>query len=269
MHRLGRDIDRVTRRPVGRNQPANRRLNAIRQFRHLQPLCRDCIGAPDARATGDGDNSDSVAFRQRRCDQHGRDRHRFVEIVGDDEAIAREHRVIGGRPARHAGGMRGCCALTSTGAADLGNDDRFAEFCRLARRGEKFVDVANALDEQQDYVGRRILHHVVEEFAGAEIGLVAGRDHGAQSNAERLGAVIDRKADPAGLGDDTDTLRGSDQPRLIGLHIDSRAEGRGNAGDLVVVPLRIRSGDPHSRTLGQRRNGILHCDRVAPLLGKA
>jgi hypothetical protein len=114
-----------------------------------------------------------------------------------------------------------------------------------------------------------ILHHVVEEFAGTEIGLVAGRDHGAEGNAERLGAVIDRKADAAGLRDDSDPLRGSDHRQLIRPYIDGWAEGRGNAGNLVVIPLGIRSGDPHSRALGQRRDGVLHRDGIAAFLGKA
>ena len=41
-----------------------------------------------------------------------------------------------------------------------------------------------------------ILHHVVEEFAGAEIGLVAGADDITHRNAERLGAARDRKPMP-------------------------------------------------------------------------
>ena len=100
--------------------------------------------------------------------------------------------------------MRGRGALAGAGAADLGDDDGLADLGGATGGGEEFVDVADALDEQQDHVGRGILHHVVEEFAGAEIGFIAGADDVAERNAERLGAVLDRKADAAALRDDAD-----------------------------------------------------------------
>ena len=100
--------------------------------------------------------------------------------------------------------MRGRRPLARAGAADFGDDDGLADFRGAPGGGEKFLDIANALDEQQDHVGRGILHHVIEEFAGAEIGFVAGADDVAERDAERLGAVIDRKADAAALRNDAD-----------------------------------------------------------------
>ena len=91
--------------------------------------------------------------------------------------------------------------------------------------GEEFVDVADALDEQQDHVGGRVLHHVVEKFAGAEVGFVAGADDVAERDAERLGAVIDRKADAAALGDDAD-------PPLVAI-------SRGSSGLTSTVGLKV------------------------------
>src|SRR5207247_7838708 len=110
---------------------------------------------------------------------------------------------------------------------------------------EKFLDVANALDEQQDYVGGSILHHVFEKFAAAEVGFVAGADDVTERDAERAGAVIDRKADAAALRHDADPPPGRDQPRLIGLDIDGRAEGGGDALDFAVKSFRIGTGNPH------------------------
>jgi hypothetical protein len=46
--------------------------------------------------------------------------------------------------------------------------------------GQKFIDVANALDEQEDHVGRGVLHHIFKKFAGTEVGFVAGADDVAQ-----------------------------------------------------------------------------------------
>ena len=154
---------------------------------------------------------DAIAFRHRVGGQHRGNGDGFIEIVGNDEAVFGEHRVIGRGPAGHAGGMRGRCALARAGAADLGDDDGLAGLGGASGGGEKLVDVANALDEQQDHVGRGILHHVVEELAGAEIGFVAGADDVAERDAERPGAVIDRKADAAALGDDADPPCGRDQ----------------------------------------------------------
>ena len=107
--------------------------------------------------------------------------------------------------------MRGRGALAGAGAADLGHDHGLADLGGAAGGGEKFVDVADALDEQQDHVGRGILHHVFEEFAGAEIGFVAGADDVADRDPERLGAMLDRKADAAALRDDADPPPGRDQ----------------------------------------------------------
>ena len=43
--------------------------------------------------------------------------------------------------------MRGGGALAGAGAADLCHDDGLADFRGAAGGGEKFLDVANALDE--------------------------------------------------------------------------------------------------------------------------
>ena len=126
----------------------------------------------------------------------------FVEIVGNDKTVFGEHRIIGRGPAGHAGGVRGGGALARAGAADLGDDDGLADLGRAPGGNEEFFDVADSLDEQQDHVGRGILHHVIEEFAGAEIGLVAGADAVADRNAQRLGAMFYGKADAAALRDD-------------------------------------------------------------------
>ena len=116
-------------------------------------------------------HGDAIALRQRRRRQHRRDGHGLVEIVGNDKTVFGEHRVVGRGPAGHAGGVRGGGALAGAGAADLGDDDRLADFGGAPGGNEELVDVADALDEQQDHVGGGILHHVIEEFAGAEIAL--------------------------------------------------------------------------------------------------
>ena len=193
----------------------------------------------------------------------------LVEIVGDDETVLCEHRVIGGGPAGHAGGMRRRGALAGTGAADFGYDDRLAGFRRAAGGDEELVDVADALDEQQDHVGGGILHHIVEEFAGAEVGFIAGADDVAERHAQRLGAVIDRKADAAALRDNADPPFGRDQWRRVRLDIDGRAEGGGDALDLAVKAFRIGTGNPHAALFRQRHDGVLHGGAVAALLGES
>ena len=142
-------------------------------------------------------------------------------------------------------------------------------FIEGIRDVEKFLDVANALDEQQNHFGGRILHHVFEKFAGAEVGFVAGADDVTERDAERAGAVIDRKADAAALRDDADPPPGRDQPRLIGLDIDGRAEGGGDALDFAVKSFRIGTGNSHPGPFRKRRDGILHRGAVAALLGKS
>ena len=105
--------------------------------------------------------------------------------------------------------MRGGGALAGAGAADFGDDDGLSGLRRAFGGGEELVDVADALDEQQDHVGGGILHHVVEKFAGAEIGFIAGADAIADRHPKRLGAMLDGKADATRLRDDGDPPRRS------------------------------------------------------------
>ena len=217
VHALRGDVDRIARRAIGRQQFLDLGLDRGDNSGTCRPCIDDRIRAPDAGAAGHREHRDAVALRQRIGGQHGGDGDGLVEIVGNDKAVFGEHRVIGRRPAGHAGGMRGRGALAGAGAADFCHDDGLADFRRAAGRGEKFVDVADALDEQQDHVGRGILHHVVEELAGAEIALIAGADDITERNAERLGAMLDGKADAAALRDDADPPFGRDQRRRAGL----------------------------------------------------
>src|SRR5258708_29389863 len=114
-----------------------------------------------------------------------------------------------------------------------------------------------------------MLHHIFEELAGAEIGFVAGADDVTEREAERPGAVIDRKADAAALRHDADPPFGRDQPRLIGFYIDGWAEGGGDALNFAVKTFRIGTGNPHSGLLRKRRDGVLHRGAVAAFLRKS
>ncbi len=165
--------------------------------------------------------------------------------------------------------MRGRRAFAGAGSADFRDDDGLADLGGTARGGEKFIDVANTLDEQQDRVGGRILHHIFEEFAGPEVGFVAGANHVTKGDAERPGAVIDRKADAAALRDDADPPPGRDQPRRVRLDVDGRTEGGGDALGFAVKSFRVRTGNPHPGLSGQRGDGILHGGAVAALFGKS
>jgi len=269
VHPLRGHIDRIARRAIGGKQCADFGLNRVRQFRHLQALHRDRVRAPDAGAARHGQHSNAIPRGHRVGRQHGCDSDGLIEIVGNDKTIFGEYRVVGRGPASHAGGVRRRRALTRAGAADLGNDDGLAGLRGAPGGGEEFVDIANALDEQQDHVGRDILHHVVEEFAGAEVGFVAGADDITERYPERLGAVVDRKADAAALRDDADPPSGRDQPRRVRLAIDGRAEGGGNALDLAVESFRVGAGNPHAGLLRQRSDGVLHGRAVAALFREA
>src|SRR5215218_656193 len=122
--------------------------------------------------------------------------------------------------------MRGRGPLARAGAADFCDDDRLSDLGGAARGNQKLVDVADALDEQQDHVGRGVMHHVVQKFAGAEIALVAGADAIGDGNAERLGAMLDGKTDAAGLRDDGDPARGRGERNMTRLDVDRWTESR-------------------------------------------
>lgn len=135
--------------------------------------------------------------------------------------------------------MRGRGAHPGAGAADFRDDDGLLHLPGAPRGREEFFDVADALDEQQDHIGRGVLHQVVQELAGAEIGFVTGADDVAHGDAERLGTMIIRKADAAALRDDADPLRRGDQRHHIRLDVHRGAEGRGDALHLTEKALGV------------------------------
>ena len=136
--------------------------------------------------------------------------------------------------------------------------------------GEKeFVEIADALDEQHDHVSRSILHHVVQELAGAEITLIAGTDAIADGNADRLGAMLDGKTDAARLRNDPDPAFGRDQRHMPRLDIDGRAEGCSHLLHLAHKTFGIGTGNPHAGALGDLDDPVLHRGAIAALLGKA
>jgi len=148
-------------------------------------------------------------------------------------------------------------------------NDRLASLRRAVRGREKPVDVADAFDEQQDHIGGSILHHIVQEFAGAEIALIAGADDVAECDAKRLRAMIKRKADAAALRDDADPPPGRDQRRYARLDVDGRTEGCGDALDFTVKSFGVRAGYPHPGLFRKARDLVLHRGSIAALFGKA
>ncbi len=80
--------------------------------------------------------------------------------------------------------------------------------------------------------------------------------------------MVDRKADTAALRDDADPPFGRDQPRRIGLDIDGRAEGSGDALGFAVKSFRIGTGNPHTGLPGEFGDCVLHDGAVAALLRK-
>ena len=164
--------------------------------------------------------------------------------------------------------MRRGGALAGAGAADFCDDDGLSGFRRALGGGQKFFDVADALDEQQDHVGGGILHHVVQKLSGAEVAFIAGADAIADRHPERFCAVLDGKADTTGLRDDRDPAFGRDQRHMARLDIDGRAEGRRDLLHLAQKSFGIGPRNPHPRPLRQRHDGVLHGGAVAALLRK-
>ena len=100
-----------------------------------------------------GENGNAVSLRHRVGGQHRGYGDRLIEIVRNNKPIFCKHRIIGRGPAGHARGMRGRSPLARARAADLGDNDGLAGFRGAPGGGDKFLDIANALDEQQDHVG--------------------------------------------------------------------------------------------------------------------
>jgi hypothetical protein len=75
-----------------------------------------------------------------------------------------ESRAVGGRGTGQRGGMRNNRARSGFGLADLANDDWFARVERLFRHALKFLRCLYSFYEQQEYIGRAFIEHVVNEI---------------------------------------------------------------------------------------------------------
>ncbi len=128
------DIDRIAGCAVGRHQRAQGRLRFRRQVGHDQAVRRQRVGHPGAAAAGDGDDAGAAAFRQRAGQHQAGDGDRFVGILGFDDAVTFEHRVIGGVGSGQRRGVRRAGAGAGVGPADLDGDDRLAQALRAFSR---------------------------------------------------------------------------------------------------------------------------------------
>src|SRR6185437_16358727 len=108
-----------------------------------------------------------------------------------------------------------------------------------------------------------------EELAGGEVGLVAGADDRAEGEAYGAAAVVEGEAHAAALRDDADAARARLKPRLAGLDLDRRAEGRGDMRHVVVEALGVGAADAQAGAPRQRRDLLLQAGLRAALLGKA
>ncbi|KAG1172527.1 hypothetical protein G6F35_016854 [Rhizopus arrhizus] len=100
----------------------------------------------------------------------------FFDGAGAHRAVLAEQGVIDRVVARQRGGVRGGGLRTGLGAADLGDDDRFAGVARRGQGAAQLVAVAAAFHVRHDDPRVGIAGQPFNAVGDVDVGLVAGAD---------------------------------------------------------------------------------------------
>ena len=162
------------------------------------------VGGQHAGAARIGHDCHSVTAGKRLSGNETGGLEQLREGLGADHAGLVEERRRRGLGAGECRGVRASSALTGGGAPALQSQNRFSPGNATGDTGE-FLRVTERLQVEQDEVGRIVVFPPLEQVVRGDVGRVADRDEGGDSEAARTRRVEQRDAERA-------ALRGQSQP---------------------------------------------------------
>ncbi len=229
--------------------------------RHLEARRHAGVRHPAAAAARRGADADAPARRQALAEAQEACRNvdHLADVAALDQAVALEHRPVGGGRAGERGGVRGGGARARIRLADLVDDDGLAGLQRLLGHAPEGLRALDVLQQHQQGVGLALLEDPVGEIERLQARLVAGGDDVAHRELLGAGVVEEGKADAAALADDGELpARGAHgQQRPVG-GFRGRAEGRAQGGGRIGEALRVGPHHRHVVALGDGADLALH-----------
>ena len=135
----------------------------------------------------------------------------------------------------------------------LHQHDRLAGRAGAAAGGEEFGRPADLLAVDRDHAGGAVLGQELDEIGALEAGLVAGRDHVAERQAEPIGGALEMAEQAAALADEGDAALDAALCLAREQHVQPHAIDV--VGDAEAI-------GPHDRKSGRPRrggDGVLRC----------
>jgi hypothetical protein len=193
-------------RPLRRQRRVQARKRAFGERGEGHAVLGGAVRGHDAGAAAVGKDRETLAFQVRLRGEDARGGEE-LGVSLDAQRAAAPQRGLEHRVAAHqrAGVARGG-ARAARVAADLEGDHRL-DARRGAQGGDEAPRVADALDVQQDRVGRGIGDQEIEHLAEIHVGRGAQRYHAAEADPGAVRPVEDRGADGARLRHEREPAR--------------------------------------------------------------
>ena len=264
-------VERVAHRHELGERPLDARaMVVVERLEHERGGLRT-IGHQRRLAAGAAERHDPVAGEPTALVEQLQGLEQLCRGAHGGDAVALEHRVVGGGPAGHRAGVRRGDRRAGGGATGLQRHQRHALVGGPGGDGGEVLRIADGLEEQSDRGDAPVVEERFDRVLGAEAGLVADRDHLAEPQPSLLEREVDR--DVAALGDDGrrtvvaahavlvgpqgDPVEGVDEAVAVG------AEQRHVAGGLEQFGLEVAlAGLGEPRAVADRAADALCCQRA-------
>ena len=169
------------------------------------------------RAARGGDKADARPLRQPAAGERERSFQEVVEGAAMADAVTFAHREIGRKIATDDAGVGKCRGLRFCGDAGLDRKDRLAGRERAPGGLHERQRAADALDEQHDRAGVRVVDQEIEVVGEIEIGLVARADAVGEAQTAVGAAAQPELQGAARLEDAADRARGEAPKLAVGI----------------------------------------------------
>ena len=212
----------------------------------LKALGRGPVGKVRRFAAADREDPDAAPRRAGHRGQQVRGIEQLVEALCLDDAGLAQHPRVDRRLAGQGPRMTLDRAAADGRVAHLEGDDRLSRLVRAPRRPQEALTVADALHEERDHLGLLVVHEGVDHLGHVDVGLVAERDEGADTDAPALGPVEQVHRHAARVADEGHRARGVPVGDVVG------GDGHVAVGD-TEDPDAVRPDHPGSGRGGCRR----------------
>ena len=248
---LAGDVDRIAGGAEGRHHGGEPRLCRGAKRRHREADFLGAVRHHDAGATRLRRDAETIAFGDAFTGQRLQHVEHLLFVAGAQHAELADDRVEHRIGHRQRAGVRRGGAHAGGHAADFGEHQRLLQFLAAAGEPDQLLPVFEALEITGRDPHARVLDHGHHQLGKGDVGLVAGVDEIAESQAALTHQRGDSGAEGAGLRDEGD---GAGRRRAVRV----LAEGRVDILKGVDEAQAVGAAQHHAERLGLFRQRLFH-----------